>query len=154
MKKMGVFLVAVLFLLGTAVSAPAADYVGAKKCKGCHMKQFKHWEATVHAAAWDSLSPEEQAKAECVSCHATNGDAQFPGVQCESCHGAGSEYKSPKIKSKSKWKENPEAQRKLAQEAGLIMPDEKLCVSCHNPKAGKEFKGFNFAEDVEKVKHK
>ena len=54
--------------------------------------------------------------------------------------------------SKKKWKEDPEGQRKLAQEAGLIMPDETVCVTCHNEKSP-TFKGFEFAERIKEVKH-
>lgn len=67
-----------------------ADYVGNNKCKMCHSKQFKAWQATKHAGAWVGLQKSDpKAAAElagklgvklegkpetvdgCVSCHVT-----------------------------------------------------------------------------------
>jgi hypothetical protein len=44
------------------------------------------------------------------------------GVHCESCHGAGKDYQSKKVM------ENKD----LAIANGLVMPDDKVCVKCHN----------------------
>jgi hypothetical protein len=35
----------------------AADYLGAKKCKACHMKQFKSWSKTTMATSFENLKP-------------------------------------------------------------------------------------------------
>ncbi|MEJ2055749.1 MAG: cytochrome c family protein, partial [Calditrichaceae bacterium] len=136
-------------------------YVGVAKCKACHGKmtgdQYGIWEKGPHANALKSLSSEEAMKyakenniadpakaQECLKCHATikavdqklidpKGKLTLEeGVSCESCHGPGSEYKSPRIMSRKKYKEDPAAAQKAAIEAGLIMPTEKLCVTCHN----------------------
>ena len=67
-----------------------ADYVGNNKCKMCHSKQFKAWQATKHASAWAGLQhADPKAAAElagklgvklegnpetvdgCVTCHVT-----------------------------------------------------------------------------------
>jgi len=67
-----------------------ADYVGSNKCKMCHSKQFKAWQATKHANAWVGLQKSDpkaaadlagklgiklEGKPEtvdaCVTCHVT-----------------------------------------------------------------------------------
>jgi nitrate/TMAO reductase-like tetraheme cytochrome c subunit len=128
-------------VLGIAVvalslaTAGDADYIGAKKCKLCHKTEYASWEQTPHAKAFDNLKPEEQGKAECLKCHATGGTADLPGVQCEACHGPGSEYKSMKIMK----------DQEAAIAAGLILPDEALCVSCHEG-APHDVPPFNYEE--------
>jgi hypothetical protein len=136
----------------TEKEAKKAEYVGGTKCKICHKAEYTSWEETKHAKAYEALKPEDRKKDSCVVCHVTGfgvADTLFEGVQCEACHGPGSLYKSPKIMSKSKFKENPEAQLKLAMEAGLVLPTEETCVGCHNKKSP-TFKGFDF----EKMKAK
>lgn len=124
-------------------------YIGAAKCKMCHNKpnkgeQYNKWSRLLHANAVKSLSNElslDYAKkngiadptkeASCLKCHSTaaaidpalNGGIKVEeGVSCESCHGPGSAYKSPSVMK------NKEAS--IAK--GLIIPDEKLCRTCHN----------------------
>ena len=47
MKKILIGFIAIAFVAAlfgfTAVNADAADYIGVKKCKACHIKQFKSW---------------------------------------------------------------------------------------------------------------
>ena len=86
-----------LVAAGTFAAAEEATYIGAAKCKMCHKVEFASWEGLSHSKAFDRLKPEEQTNAECLSCHATGGTADLPGVQCESCHGPGSGYKSLKV---------------------------------------------------------
>jgi hypothetical protein len=144
---------------GTTFSEEAAKkaentYVGAKKCKACHKGQHAAWTETAHAKAFASLSAEEQKKPECVKCHSTGTTAKgvfLEGIQCEACHGPGSGYKSAKIMSKKKWKADPEAHKKMALDAGLIMPDEKVCVTCHTKEGNPNFKEFKFAESAKLV---
>ena len=47
----------------TVLGADEAEYVGSKKCKMCHAKQYKSWEGTTHASALDGLKPGERAEA-------------------------------------------------------------------------------------------
>jgi cytochrome c5 len=164
--KRGLFFLVSLSLISVLVLFTGNDfagehkYVGIMKCKACHLAEFKAWSATKHATAMNSLKENEKKDAKCLACHATGHGkaaaegAQLEGVQCEACHGAGSDYKNPALKNKAKWKENAEAQRKLAQEAGMIStPTEEMCKTCHN-KNSPTFKGFDFAKDLPKVKHK
>jgi hypothetical protein len=146
---------------GLAPGASAAlEYVGSSKCKVCHKAEYEAWMKEKHSRAMASLKPGEQKKADCLACHTTGyGKAAKPGadladVGCEACHGPASGYKDVKIMHKKKWQKDPQGQLKLAVAAGLIpKPDQALCVSCHNRKSP-TFKGFNFKEAVQKVKHK
>lgn len=151
----------ILVVLGLFVAKPAAyvenEYIGAAKCKMCHNKppkgeQYKKWSEGPHANAMKSLKGDEAKDPKCLKCHSTAGsiDAKLntggikieEGVSCESCHGAGSSYKSIAImKDKAKSIEN-----------GLIIPDEKLCKTCHNDQSP-TFKGFNFKEYSAKIAH-
>jgi len=134
-------MLALIAVIASAASAQTHTYVGSEKCgKLCHKVQFTSWSATKHAKAFDSLKPEDRAKKECVDCHVTGDKTDLPGVQCEACHGPGSDYKAINL-----MKDKPKA---IA--AGLIIPTEKNCVTCHNKKSP-NFKGFNFAEAVKKV---
>jgi hypothetical protein len=73
-----------------AGTAKAADYVGANKCRMCHIKQYKAWSETPHARALAGLQKPDSAKAatmaaalkvdvkgspastdQCVRCHVT-----------------------------------------------------------------------------------
>ena len=143
-----------LMLLAVFVSAAnAADYIGAKKCKACHMKQFKAWKKTNMSTSFENLKAgvkgEEKKKAgldpekdyttdkDCLRCH-TTGYGQPGGfeslektpdltdVQCESCHGPGADFS--KIMKKDK-------QFKLTdvKTAGLTVPNEteNNCMECH-----------------------
>jgi len=155
-----VFLTALAFLLtGSLLAQEAAkkeaketaapEFVGAAKCKVCHKDQHAAWSETGHAAAFGKLSAEEQKKPECVKCHITGtmtDGTVIQNVECEACHGPGSEYKSAKIMNKKMWEADPEAQMKMAVEAGLNIPDEKTCVRCHTKEGNPNFKEFKFAE--------
>lgn len=130
---------ATLTVGGSALSADH-EYIGAQKCRPCHLIEYKSWEKTPHARALDSLKPEEQAKAECVSCHVTGGRKELAGVQCEACHGPGKDYAPKEIMKKAA----------KSKAAGLLVPDEKSCRGCHNEKSP-QFKGFDFPAMVKKV---
>lgn len=148
---------AVLAITAAAANGGAA-YVGAGKCKPCHLKQFEVWSASTHSKAFEVLPADKRATAECISCHVTGhggpveGTESMEAVQCEACHGPGSLYRKVTIMSKPKYKADPEGQRKLAIQAGLVLPDESTCRSCHNEKSP-TFKGFDYAAMKEKIKH-
>lgn len=119
------------------------EYIGATKCKMCHKKDgtFESWAATKHATAWDSLSAEDQKSEEIKKFYTTGTTAKdelLTGVQCEACHGPGSDYKSKKIME----------DREQAVANGLVIPDEKTCLKCHNADAPAALaataKDFNF----------
>lgn len=171
----GLFRLTVVFLAILVFQTYAQDvpkYIGADKCKTCHKKaedgeQFKIWSESPHANAMKTLASDEAKKiakakgiadatkdANCTKCHSTFAsiDAKLldaktkltldEGVSCESCHGPGSEYKSKKTMQ----------DQKLSIAAGLIIPDEKTCTSCHNDKSP-TFKSFDFKKASEKIAH-
>ncbi|MFH1050792.1 MAG: cytochrome c family protein [bacterium] len=149
-------------------------YTGSKKCKVCHSSpksgaQFKQWESSKHAKAYETLASEEAKKigaekgianpqndAQCLKCHVTaygidasmldKGYNMADGVGCESCHGAGEGY----------WKKKDmEDIAKGAVEGatlGLVKPTEETCKTCHN-EGSPTFKGFNFVEMFKQVNH-
>ncbi len=153
MRKISILVLMFMALIASSVFADEAKkdhaYVGVKKCKTCHKAQFKSWGETPHAKAFDVLSAEEQKDPACVGCHTTGTTAKevlLEGIQCEACHGGGKDYKSAKIMSKKKWKADPDTHKKMALEAGLIMPTEKDCVRCHTKEGNPNFKPFDFAK--------
>ncbi|MDP3296425.1 MAG: cytochrome c family protein [Thermodesulfovibrionia bacterium] len=144
-----------IMVLTSIVSANGPQYVGAKKCKACHLKQYKSWEKTKNAKGFENLKPgvkpEEKKKAkldpnkdyttdvECLKCHTTGYGkpggfkslAETPDMinaQCETCHGPGSEF--TKI-----MKANKEFKRAEIIAAGWRFPsepeNEKRCLECH-----------------------
>ena len=169
MKKILLFILLALVLFGLPfIAYTAEDYVGAQKCKVCHMKIYKSWEQTKHAMAFEALKPgmavEARQKAgldtqkdysqdaACVGCH-TTGTPDRPGVQCEACHGAGKQYSSAKIMNKVAWKADPDKQCAMAVEAGLVRkPAEEQCTACHNAKSP-TYKPFDFKTRYPAVKH-
>ena len=162
-----------LMSLVVALAAHAAEhkYVGVAKCSMCHKaeakgNQFGVWTKSAHAKAFEVLAGEKALKIakdkglakapqesdECLKCHVTGWGkpaAAFEptfkkeeGVSCEACHGPGSDYKAiPVMKDK-----------KASLAAGLVIPDEKLCVGCHN-KESPTFTAFVFKEAVAKIAH-
>jgi hypothetical protein len=158
-----------VFIAGGALMAQNFKYIGASKCKMCHMKpatgdQYNIWLKGPHANAMKTLASDEAKKiatekgiadpttdAACISCHSTVGgiDAKLnasakmdEGVGCESCHGPGSMYKGASVMKN----------RELALSKGMIMPTEEVCKTCHNEKSP-TYKPFNFSEMSAKIAH-
>ena len=145
-----------LFLAGTTLTAQDYEYIGAAKCKMCHNKattgaQYKLWAESKHAKAMESLVGDEKTNPQCTKCHSTAASVDEDliatitvdeGVSCESCHGPGSAYKSNTIMK----------DRAKALEKGMIMPDEAICLQCHNEESP-NFKGFDFKEYSKKIAH-
>lgn len=156
-------------------AASKFNYIGVAKCKMCHKGEkkgniFEKWEAESHSKAFATLATDQakqvatkagvkgdpQQAAECLVCHTTGYKAAAAqkeatltmeeGVSCESCHGPGSEYKSMKVMK------DITAGTAKGGDFGLVVPDETVCKSCHNPKSP-TYKEFKFAEAVKKVAH-
>lgn len=143
MKKIAVaiLLVAVLtvglsFLINhrgaEAVTPADATYVAAKKCKICHIKEFKGHGETEHASSFENLvGAGEEGNSACYPCHTTGHEkpggftdvASTPdlvGTTCQACHGPGSAHIA---KGLSKEERKPLI-RKNPQDA---------CTKCHRP---------------------
>ena len=127
---------------------PGATYVGAAKCKKCHMKQHRSWRKMAHKKAWDVLKDEHKkpdAKDDqgrvCMSCHVTGwgekarggfadpeSSKHLLGVQCEVCHGPGSKHATAGKKVLD------EKRKKFNEgEAKFITRASGRCADCHNP---------------------
>jgi hypothetical protein len=167
--------------VSSAFLAPASseekkdrEFIGVDKCKMCHKKpdqgeQYTKWLEGPHAKAYATLASDKskeiakkmkienpQEAAECLKCHVTahGVDAKLlgakfnkeDGVGCESCHGAGGDYYTMKtMKGISAGEIEPAS-------VGLIMPDEKICVTCHNEKSP-TYKEFVFKDRVKLIAH-
>jgi hypothetical protein len=169
LPKKTLLIVCIAFFAGSAVLAQNFKYIGAAKCKMCHIKpdkgeQYNKWLAGPHAGAMKTLANEESKKIAaakgiadpttdpaCIKCHSTVGHIDQSlvagikideGVSCESCHGPGSMYKSASIMKNLE----------LAMKNGLILPTEEVCKKCHN-KESPTYKPFNFAEKAAMIAH-
>ncbi len=111
---------------------PTGATQGAASCKSCHAKTYKHWKKSPHANAFSNLEPIDQAKEECVVCHATaermgemgeapRGFRTEEGVACESCHGPGEAH----VASPSK--DNIIGLGETCSECII----EEICTRCH-----------------------
>lgn len=171
-----VFSMAFLLLTTTNKADKSADYdyIGVKKCRMCHMSdkkgdQFAAWKKGPHSKAFETLGGAEAKKIaeekglgdpqkapECLKCHVTGYNTEAceapkkvkmeDGVGCESCHGPGSAYWKKKVMedlTKGKIK---------GSSVGLVEPDEKLCVTCHNEESP-TYKEFKFKEFYDKIAH-
>ena len=182
MRKLIAGFVSILFLMVLFVVTNAiagdAKYVGVKKCKACHIKQYKSWAKTSMATSFENLKSgvkvAEKKKAgldpdkdythdaKCLRCHTTGygkpggftsieETPKLANVQCEECHGPGSEYKVIMKKNKK----YPLSEGKAA---GLVLPseDKRGCIECHgsdspfNEKVDPKY-AFNFKERLEKT---
>jgi hypothetical protein len=162
---------------GAGAAGKEPQYVGVKRCKGCHKKeligdQYDAWKKGKHAQAFETLKSEEALKIakekgltvppsqspDCLKCHVTAyGEpaskfergplAPEDGVECESCHGPGSLYKKKKTM----------ADQEKAVAAGLWDPskDEKICTACHNDESPTwdPAKGFDYEKAKEEIAH-
>jgi mono/diheme cytochrome c family protein len=164
-----------LVVVGPSVAGDHA-YVGAKKCKMCHLKQYTTWETTRMAKSFEVLKPgaraEEKKRAgldpaadytadpKCLGCHTTGygkpggfeslaATPDLVGVQCESCHGPGGDYLAKDKMSL----QNKEYKREEMLAAGLVVPNAKTCTTtCHNEKSPFAKPGEAFDFEARKTK--
>jgi hypothetical protein len=124
----------VIALPSQSDDAPAAGpaYVGAEKCKMCHMAAYRAWAATGMSKAWDRVK-EAPDKEKCYQCHTTGygrpggfvdpeKTPNLTGVQCETCHGAGGAHLALGVSNR-----DSEARR------ATINKNIQDCRACHNP---------------------
>ncbi len=115
-----------------AAAGGRPTYVGAARCKMCHMPQFRAWEAGAKSKTWDRIK-DAADRDKCVACHTTGAGQpggftsaeatpNLTGVQCESCHGPGSAHVAL-----------PASNREHAARAATINKFITDCRSCHNP---------------------
>ncbi len=127
-----------------------AKYMGATSCKECHVKQYAHWEKTVHATIHNmekaSAAPAEKQFRFNTGVGSPGGypEAGREGVQCEACHGPGEKHL-----------EKPEAKGQsyilgLGSECESCVV-EQICRRCHSAADDPE---FDFKKAIEHVRHK
>ncbi len=166
---------AVLFFSFLTLSQAQAEnkYVGVDKCKMCHQSESKGnqygvWKKSKHAEAFTVLSSDKakeagakqgvdnpQTNEKCLKCHSTGAVAAAAslvndgatvkpedGVQCESCHGAGEKY----------WNMTVMKDKDKAVANGLVIPNEAVCVKCHNSESP-TFTSFDFAQRSKEIAH-
>lgn len=134
---------AIFFSVFLATSAQGADFLGPESCQGCHPEAYATWKQSKHARAFDTLTPNQQKDARCISCHAPNlNDKGLAAVTCETCHGGG-QYYSPHYVMKDE---------ELARLVGLVDPSEKQCRACHDA-ASPSLRPFEFVEKLKLMDH-
>jgi hypothetical protein len=173
------FCLPLLLLLALPAFAGDPAYVGSKKCKMCHLKEYKSWATTKMATSFDRLKPGEGAEAKkaagldpdkdyttdptCLPCHTTGlgqpggfvdiaSTPDLAGVGCEVCHGPGGTY----IADGYMTLKNKEYKKADLVAVGMVdTVDESRCVGCHNsdsPFVGADFV-FDFAAQKDKGTH-
>jgi len=151
-------------------AVPEHAYVGAEKCKMCHNAptkgaQFTKWTGSKHSKAFQALAGEEAKKVaaakgiadpqkapECLRCHVTGHGVSAAkltdkykaeeGVSCEACHGPGGDY----------WQMSVMKDAAKSKAAGMIVPDEATCKTCHNADSP-TFKGFDYKAALAQIAH-
>lgn len=131
------------FSTGHAADLVAPNFVGPESCKSCHPDAYNAWRQSKHSRALDSLSPQQQQDARCLSCHAPDLKARnVPAVSCETCHGGGQYYAAAYVMK------DPE----LVRMVGLEDPSEKDCRSCHDA-SSPSLRPFDFVEKLKLIDH-
>jgi hypothetical protein len=177
MKKTSIFAILICFVLAIGAFAQGKakpQYGGVSTCKACHLTaksgaQFKLWESSPHAKAFETLKSEaavkiakekgiaDATKADaCLKCHVTAHGvaaelkgpklAMEEGVSCEACHGPGSEYKGRQVML------DIYDGKVDGAKYGLVAQTKESCMTCHNSQSP-TFKGFDFAEYSKKIAH-
>jgi hypothetical protein len=142
-----------------------AEFVGAGKCKKCHLPAFKSWEKLKHAHAMDTLKPGNatEAKAKfkldpnkdyskdetCLPCH-TTGYGKPGGFALATDEGGAKKMEAMANvgceschgaggKYLDLHDEIMKSKRKYKQEemraAGSVIPTAEVCMTCHNEKS-------------------
>jgi len=169
-------IVALVLLAGHLSASQAADheYVGSKKCKMCHLKEWKSWAETKMARSFEVLKAGGRAEAKtragldpardytadpaCVPCHVTGhgkpggfvdiaSTPDLAGVGCEVCHGPGGTYLQPEHMSLK----NKSYQKTALVAVGLVdTVGEAQCTTCHNAESPFVADGFVFDFETHK----
>ncbi|MHC4103468.1 MAG: multiheme c-type cytochrome [Planctomycetota bacterium] len=108
-----------------------AAYVGTRKCKKCHIKQYKTWKTTKMAKTFDVLKPGVRAEAKAKLKFDPQKD-YTKNVKCLECHTTGfgmpGGYKIPEAG-------DAKAAKRAKENAGVT------CEGCHGP--GSKYVGIH-----------
>jgi hypothetical protein len=174
--RISAFLLGGMMLAAAFAYAATPTYVGSKRCKACHLREYRSWEKTRMARTFDLLRPgtavEAKRKAtmdlqkdythepKCLACHVTGSGKpggfvsfektpEMAGVQCEECHGPGSEY----LKAGGMTFQNKHYKRADLVKLGLVVPNQGTCASvCHNERSPFRGPGYVFAFEEREAK--
>lgn len=171
-----IFARCLVVLLAASAAGAAPTYVGTRKCKTCHLKEYRSWEKTQMARAFDLLrpgvAPESKKRAQldpkkdythetkCLPCHTTGygkpggfvsaeRTPDLAGVQCEECHGPGSEY----LQEGEMTLKNLNYRQADLVKVGLVLPSQATCAAvCHNDRSPFRGPGYHFKYDEREAK--
>jgi Cytochrome c554 and c-prime len=173
------WIAAALVVAAAPLQGATPSFVGAKKCKACHLKEFNSWAESRMAKSFDLLKPGVNAAAKkkakldpdkdytkdatCLACHTTGygktggfvdiaTTPDLAGVGCEMCHGPGGTYLQKEYMSLQN-KEFKKASLVAVGLVGQITKDQ--CAGCHNTKSpfvGKDYV-FDFVARKTKGTH-
>ena len=151
-----------------ADSVAGAEYVSSRKCKVCHLAEYKSWQETPHAKSFEVLKSGDPKKIEEMAARAgvkLDGPA-WTNAACLGCHVTGHALKggypdSDSLKTAAlsavacEACHGPGSKHVAADKAvkkkfinGHIT--EVMCIQCHTPTMSPK---FNFAEYKEKGVH-
>jgi len=124
-----------------------SPFVGEEQCKSCHEAQYKVWQESQHAIAFEDLEGVQKSfDPECIQCHTVGFNVEggfvdinitphLMNVQCENCHGAGKDH----VESAG---QKPVANKGWSK--------EKMCSQCH---VQKHSPSFNVEKYWPKITH-
>jgi nitrate/TMAO reductase-like tetraheme cytochrome c subunit len=121
------------------------DFLGAERCRSCHVAEYEKWASGPHARAMNSLRESEKRDQRCIVCHTmvpADLDPMLTGIQCETCHGPGRYYAKPHVMR----------DRELRERLGFVVPDEKTCRACHAENTA-SLRPFSYPEARERIRH-
>ncbi len=131
MKKLIIMMIGLTFCL----FAQDFEYIGVSKCKMCHKKeekgaQFKKWEASVHAGAFETLKSEKSAQ---IAKDKGIEVEAWKAPECLKCHATGFGAGGYEVMSNEFW--NPAEDDKAGAKAVKRMKGLQAvgCESCHGP---------------------
>ncbi len=147
------------------------QYIGQEQCTFCHVKADESastWVILKHINSFSVLkttlaqkfSKDPTHDQKCLECHSTGLNApggydpddpakqKLEGVQCEMCHGWGYSYVETMAKAKvlGMYDVRDECLRH-----GLVIPDKKVCVRCHNERCP-VYTGFDYEASLKQIK--
>ena len=124
-----------------------SPFAGEEQCKQCHPKQYKIWQESEHAIAFEDLEAVQKSfDPECIQCHTVGFNkpggfvdisitSHLMNVQCENCHGAAKQHVTSS------------GQKPVANKN---WPREKMCGQCH---VQKHSPSFNIDKYWPKIAH-
>jgi hypothetical protein len=110
----------------------------ATDCQDCHQQQFRFWESTSHAKAYETLTTRNRGRdPTCLECHTTGyqdpagwvdprADAPLGGVTCFSCHSATTVHST--------------SRRRVVDPLYVVGDADRItCIECHTVRRSPEF---------------